>query len=228
MRMFKTQKTESGPAEKPSASATESKSGTEAGGQDESRAGYQPYTPVKQRTFHPDVPRPSNAPAATTTTGAAPATPDSLERGNTLIVGPNIRLKGEIAACDTLVVQGNIEASMDSRHIDIAEGGVFIGEAAVDTADIAGHFEGTITVRDCLSVRNSGQVRGSIRYGRLAVQDGGVLKGEIELIENGNSRSTKPGEAAKSPSTGGNGSKPANGSAGSHDTGSDKQVAAQN
>ena len=39
-----------------------------------------------------------------------------------LIVGPDIKLKGaEITDCDTLVVEGRVEASMDSRVIQIAE-----------------------------------------------------------------------------------------------------------
>src|SRR6266446_6221182 len=41
-----------------------------------------------------------------------------------LIVGPDIKLKGaEITDCDTLVVEGRVEASMDSRVIQIAEHG---------------------------------------------------------------------------------------------------------
>lgn len=52
---------------------------------------------------------------------SATAAPKEERRSteNTLIVGPNIKLKGEIAACDTLVVEGTIEAEMDSpshRH----------------------------------------------------------------------------------------------------------------
>jgi cytoskeletal protein CcmA (bactofilin family) len=203
MRMFKSQKQEPGASPTPPGPETKLNPGNndQTLGEPE-RPNYRPFVPTKDRKFHPDVPRPSEP-------GRPAAEP--ADRGNTLIVGPNIRLKGEIAACDTLVVQGNIEASMDSRHIDIAEGGVFVGEAAVDTADIAGHFEGTITVRDCLSVRNSGQVRGSIRYGRLAVQDGGVLKGEIELIEDGKSGKTADLKKPTALSGTGDASKPAAG-----------------
>ena len=39
-------------------------------------------------------------------------------QGSQLIVGPNIKLKGvEITDCDTLVVEGHVEATMDSRMI---------------------------------------------------------------------------------------------------------------
>lgn len=55
------------------------------------------------------------------------------EDGNKLIVGPNIKLKGpEIIDCEILVVEGRVKASMNSRDIRIAEGGVFSGKAEVD------------------------------------------------------------------------------------------------
>src|SRR5690242_3230873 len=57
-------------------------------------------------------------------------TPVSIteSKGSKLIVGPDIKLKGvEITDCDTLVVEGRVEASMDSRVIQIAERGIYNG-----------------------------------------------------------------------------------------------------
>ena len=49
--------------------------------------------------------------------------------GARLIVGPDVKLKGaEILDCDTLVVEGRVEATMDSRVIRIAEHGSFAGK----------------------------------------------------------------------------------------------------
>jgi cytoskeletal protein CcmA (bactofilin family) len=100
-----------------------------------------------------------------------------------LIVGPNIKLKGvEITDCDTLLVEGRVEASMDSRVIQIAEGGVFAGTVGVDRAEIRGRFEGEMTVRDRLVVHATGRVSGKVRYGRLAVEEGGELTGDLEAL----------------------------------------------
>ena len=38
--------------------------------------------------------------------------------GNKLIVGRSIKLRGEIASCDVLVVEGQVEASMASRLLE--------------------------------------------------------------------------------------------------------------
>ncbi|MGA8515440.1 MAG: polymer-forming cytoskeletal protein [Burkholderiaceae bacterium] len=99
-----------------------------------------------------------------------------------LTVGPNIKLKGvEITDCDTLVVEGAVEATMDSRVIQIAECGSFTGSAEIDIAEIRGTFNGTLTVRQKLMIYSTGKVKGKIRYGKVVIEEGGQLSGEIEF-----------------------------------------------
>ena len=100
--------------------------------------------------------------------------------GSKLTVGPNIKLKGvEITDCDTLVVEGLVEATMDSRVIQIAEQGAFKGSAEIDVAEIRGEFSGNLTVRQKLVIYSTGKVTGTIRYGKLVIEEGGQLAGEI-------------------------------------------------
>jgi len=103
------------------------------------------------------------------------------EVGSKLIVGPNIKLKGvEISDCDTLVVEGRVEATMNSRVIQIAEMGAFTGSAEVDLAEIRGDFDGELTVRQKLVIFGTGKVSGKIRYGKLVVEEGGQLSGDVQ------------------------------------------------
>ena len=104
-------------------------------------------------------------------------------KGSKLIVGPDIKLKGvEITDCDTLVVEGRVEASMDSRVIQIAEQGMFQGTAGIDVAEIHGRFEGELTVRKQLVIHATGKVTGKIRYGKLTIEEGGELSGEVGTL----------------------------------------------
>lgn len=113
----------------------------------------------------------------------APANFMRSEAGsNRLTVGADIRLKGEIEACDTLVVEGRIEAALESRLLHIAENGAFSGSAVVDVAEISGTFDGNLTVRDRLIVRTTGKVGGTVQYKRLEVQDGGELSGDVRML----------------------------------------------
>src|SRR4051812_42410338 len=100
-----------------------------------------------------------------------------------LIVGRDISLNGEIRTCDTLVVEGRVEAVLqDCKNIEIMAPGEFKGAAEVDVADISGRFDGDLTCRQRLIVRAGGKVLGKIRYGQLEVERGGVLSGEVEVL----------------------------------------------
>ena len=118
---------------------------------------------------------------ATTSPATSTMTTDTTATtGSKLTVGPNIKLKGvEITDCDTLVVEGTVEATMDSRVIHISEHGAFKGSAEIDIAEIHGEFSGSLTVRQKLVIYSTGKVSGKIRYGKLVVQEGGQLTGEI-------------------------------------------------
>ncbi len=104
------------------------------------------------------------------------------EGGSKLIVGPNIKLKGvEITDCDTIVVEGFVEATIYSRVIQISQQGAFKGAAEIDLAEIRGNFDGELTVREKLVICSTGKVSGKIRYGKLVVEEGGQLSGDVQM-----------------------------------------------
>jgi cytoskeletal protein CcmA (bactofilin family) len=148
-------------------------------------------------TATPAVPAP--VPAVASNTGFASDSASNKPSESKLTVGPNIKLKGvEITDCDTLVVEGAVEATMDSRVIQIAECGSFTGSAEIDIAEIRGEFNGTLTVRQKLMIYATGKVKGKIRYGKVVIEEGGQLSGEIEFGAAANQ--TKPSAMGGSPS----------------------------
>jgi cytoskeletal protein CcmA (bactofilin family) len=125
---------------------------------------------------HPQRPAPAASPEPAVERAEEPG-------GSKLIVGPNIKLKGvEIDDCDTLVVEGRVEATMVSRAIQIAEHGAFNGKVDVDVAEIRGAFQGEMTARKKLVIHASGRVSGKIRYGKMLVQEGGEMSGDIGAL----------------------------------------------
>jgi cytoskeletal protein CcmA (bactofilin family) len=100
-----------------------------------------------------------------------------------LVVGRDIHLSGEISACDKLVVEGHIEASLPgARVIEVSSTGFFKGMADVEEADISGHYEGELIARDRLVVRASGRISGTIRYGRIVIESGGEISGDMQAL----------------------------------------------
>lgn len=115
--------------------------------------------------------------------GRADAAKPSQVEGKKLIVGRDIFLSGEITACDLVVVEGKIEATLrNSSAVEIAESGIFKGTAEIERAEVSGVFEGDLTVRERLIVRRSGRVKGKLRYGSIQIEPGGEISGAVEIL----------------------------------------------
>src|SRR6185436_2472119 len=114
------------------------------------------------RTPDPAPARGLRPPAPVAAHDTTPKVPDKAAAGEDrkearLVVGPDIKMKGvEINDCDTLQVEGRIEATLDARVLEITEKGVFSGTVAVDNAVIHGRLEGELTVRKQLVVHATG------------------------------------------------------------------------
>jgi cytoskeletal protein CcmA (bactofilin family) len=147
----------------------------------------------------PPAAAPASAPAANAAPAPSPAPTERLDERKEarLVVGPDIKMKGaEISDCDTLVVQGRMEATLDSRVLEISEHGVFQGTIAVDQATIHGRFEGELTVRKQLIIEGTGKVSGKIRYARISIKEGAELSGEVSVLDKGQASATARRAAA--------------------------------
>lgn len=132
----------------------------------------------------------TTATAASESNSNASPTPEVLS-GSRLIVGPDVKLKGaEIQDCDTLVVEGRVEATMDSRVIQIAADGAFSGKVGIDVAEIHGKFDGELTARSRLIIHATGRVSGKIRYGKILIEEGGELSGDVAAITSDSAKET--------------------------------------
>jgi cytoskeletal protein CcmA (bactofilin family) len=180
---------------------------------DPNKAAAQPELP-RRKVELPSGPGGSaaSAPAGATAeaTGTPPSTRAEPDRyGKRLIVGEGIRLSGEISSCDRLVVEGEVEVTLnDTLALEIARTGRFTGGCEVEEADISGIYEGDLTVRKHLCVRGTGKLTGTIRYSQLELERGGQIAGNISVInqESGGGIGGSRGPDRRSPLFGDTGS----------------------
>jgi cytoskeletal protein CcmA (bactofilin family) len=104
--------------------------------------------------------------------------------GRRMVVAKDITLAGQISKCDYLVVEGGVEGMRyDGQALEVTEGGTFNGSIEVDTAEIAGSFEGVVVVRGRLTVRPTGRITGTVRYGEIEINAGGQVNGELQGMQ---------------------------------------------
>jgi cytoskeletal protein CcmA (bactofilin family) len=101
-------------------------------------------------------------------------------------------MKGSVEDCGVLQVDGHFEASAQSNDLKVSESGIFVGDADVHNAEIVGRFEGNLNVKDRLVIRSTGVVTGTVRYGGIAIENGGKITGDIQAIL----KNEPPAEAA--------------------------------
>lgn len=131
----------------------------------------------------PEIPRR----AAVDNLAGSPArkpTPRANVENKRLLVGRDISLAGEITACDILVVEGTVQATLEqSQMLEVTDSGTFRGKVQIEEAVIAGLFEGTLTAREKLTIKGTGKIIGTVRFGQLEVELGGVIKGDIGPLD---------------------------------------------
>ena len=157
-------------------------------------------------TPQPAPPATSSAPlpAAASTVAKPPVVEKPVEqplpserKEARLTVGPEIKMKGaEIIDCDTLVVEGRLEATLDTRVLQIAEQGQFNGVVSVDVAEIHGRLDGELTARKQLIIHSTARVSGKIRYQKIQVAEGAEIAGEIATLDAHSASTVRTGPAA--------------------------------
>lgn len=138
-------------------------------------------------------------PKAPVPAALAPQAPEK-EAGSPsrLVVGPNVKLKGaQIDDCDALVVEGRVEATLDSRLIHIAEQGAFSGKVGIDVAEIHGSFDGELVARKQLFIHATGRVSGTIRYGSILIDEGGQVSGDVRALGSEGEKPVGPSASAQ-------------------------------
>ena len=101
----------------------------------------------------------------------------------TLVVGPEISISGEITSCQRVIVDGTLHANLEGcQNLIIGETGVFRGGGRVENADVAGYFEGDLTVVGRLVIRATGRVSGTIRYNQIEIECGGKILGTLDSL----------------------------------------------
>ncbi len=132
---------------------------------------------VRSRPVRPATARPAQAPVR--------LAPGADSEGKTLTIPRSISYNGRIGSCERLIVEGVVETELKGcRVLMVAAGGVFRGSADVETADIGGTVEGSLTVRKILTVQASARILSdSICYGELELDRGGTVTGTLQPLK---------------------------------------------
>lgn len=112
------------------------------------------------------------------------------------VLGPTIRFKGELVANEDLMIQGQIEGSIEheARHLTIGSKGKIKADIHGNSIIVQGEVDGDLYASETVVVEASARVRGNIYAPRVAIKDGARFKGSIDMDGSGlaGGKSTAP------------------------------------
>jgi cytoskeletal protein CcmA (bactofilin family) len=104
--------------------------------------------------------------------------------GKKLVISKHIKVSGEISGCEKLCVEGEVDATLKGVSVlDVTVNGKMSGHADVESAVIAGSFDGSLIVRGHLEIPPGASVRGTISYKSVTVAHGAKLAGTISVLD---------------------------------------------
>ena len=132
--------------------------------------------------FKRDQIDPAHQPPAATPQHA-PTRSSSPPRSGPATIGPSITIKGEITGDEDLIVQGRIEGTVRLAKHDVTVGST--GRVAADvhgkSVVVEGEVVGDLVALDQIVLRHTAVVEGNVKAPRVALEDGAVFRGGIEM-----------------------------------------------
>ena len=103
---------------------------------------------------------------------------------NTLYIGKGVTIKGAVVACNTLVVDGDLEGDIRVDSLLVGATGAITGRTKVtQNAEIAGKVFEKIEVKGLLIMRAGGRLEGNISFGTLTMERGASITGDVSSVD---------------------------------------------
>jgi cytoskeletal protein CcmA (bactofilin family) len=137
----------------------------------------------KHRASKPESTRPQQESLTATT-----QTPASS--GRVAVIGPGIRINGEISGEENLIIEGKVQGKirLDAYQVEVGQSGQVKADITAKVIKIAGEVRGDLVGTEKVVISRSGNVHGNIVAPRMTLEDGAIFKGSIDM---------DPGETVK-------------------------------
>jgi cytoskeletal protein CcmA (bactofilin family) len=98
-------------------------------------------------------------------------------------IGSAMHIKGDIRAQEELLVDGDVEGSLESQSIlTVGQNGKVKANIKAKEVHIFGKVHGNVEVSGKIAIREQGSLVGDIKAAGISIDDGAYFKGSIDII----------------------------------------------
>ena len=133
--------------------------------------------------------------STTTTPPARDTSVSPISSRATACLSQGIKIRGEITGSEDLFIDGEVDGKLDlgSSTLTVGPNGRVKADVTAREVVVRGRVEGKISGRERVQLWSTAHVIGEVTAQRLAIEDGGVLRGKVETGK----RAEKSGDAIK-------------------------------
>lgn len=116
------------------------------------------------------------AASVTTETATSPA-----------ILGRDVTITGEIRSREPLIIEGNVEGTIDvaGHLLTIAANGNVRASVKATEINVLGSLQGSVDGAEKITIRSGARFVGDIHAHGIVIEDGGFVRGKVDLSRKG-------------------------------------------
>lgn len=150
----------------------------------------------KQSDTQPDSP--AELAAAGRAGSPEPAQGQKARPGEGTRIGKTLTVRGEMTGQEDVLLEGKLEGNirLAEARLTVGPSGQLRAEVEAQEIEVHGEVEGTLLAKERVRIGRSGKLTGDVVARRLAVEEGAVIHGTVDIVRPGESRPAKAREAA--------------------------------
>lgn len=110
-------------------------------------------------------------------------------------IAKSTKIVGDVTSNDMLIIEGELQGTLlVKNHVVVGKSGKVEANMKVQSLQVYGSVIGDVVARDRVSIELSGAIDGNVSAGKLAISEGAIFRGNIDMSDGSNKKLNQGGE----------------------------------
>jgi len=139
----------------------------------------------------PDT-KPADPPPPPPRPSVAQAPPVARPSSSACVIGPKIKIVGELSGDEDVLVEGQLEGEIRiTRDLRVGTGGVVKAKVAAQSIIVSGEIVGDCEASGRVELQSTGKLTGNIRAPKIVIAEGAMFRGNSDMSAKKDERKEK-------------------------------------